>query len=262
MIFVAAGTKDGRELVSTLLEAGYDVTASVVSAYGDKLLKDNKSKSAKGKLIVNDKPLDEDALAAYLSDCNITAFVDATHPYAVNVSRNAMSACERGKLPYIRYERDITSLKYDKVHLVHSYAEATEMAAKLGKNIFLTTGSRNLDKFTTAEELKGSNIIARVLPTGEVVAMCEELGLTPRQIVALEGPFSCELNVALFKRYEADVIVTKNSGAIGGTDDKLLAAEELSLPVIVIDRPKMEYSNLAHSFDEVLSFLVKFGGYA
>ncbi|WP_298463239.1 precorrin-6A reductase [uncultured Mitsuokella sp.] len=251
MIFVAAGTQDGRELTKLLLERGHAVTASVVSHYGEQLL----AAAGGSRLVINDEPLDEEGLVQYLQAHGIRLFVDASHPYAVHVSQNAMSACRRLGIPYIRYERSLTELSYEGIVVVHSYEEAAAEAAARGRVIFLTTGSRNLKKFTEAGALADCTLIARVLPTAEVLALCEELGLTPKQVVALQGPFSTELNRELFKKYHADVIVTKNSGTIGGTDTKLAAAAALHLPVIVIDRPVLQYDHLAHTYEDVLSFV-------
>ncbi|MFV0636080.1 precorrin-6A reductase [Mitsuokella sp.] len=251
MIFVAAGTQDGRELVKILLDKGYEVTASVVSHYGEQLL----AASAGKKLVINEKPLDEEALETYLRGHDIRCFVDASHPYAVQVSKNAMAACHSCHIPYLRYERSLTELTYEKIQVVHSYEEAALAAAACGKHIFLTTGSRNLQKFTEAKVLQDAVLTARVLPTAEVIGLCEKLGLQPKQIVALQGPFSTALNRELFLKYKADAIVTKNSGSIGGTDTKILAAEELGLPVIVIDRPVLAYEHLVHRYEDVLSFL-------
>lgn len=250
MIMVAAGTQDGRELVGLLLERGYAVAASVVSSYGHELLA-----SYGEQLTINDRPLDEAGLSEYFAAQGITLFIDASHPYAVNVSQNAMAACVAAGIPYVRYERDLSELKAGHIAIVHSYEEAAARAAECGDNIFLTTGSRNLAKFTTAIELKGKNIIARVLPTVEVVTLCEELGLTPASIVALQGPFSRELNRELFRRYKADVVITKNSGTLGGTDAKLAAAADLGLPVIVIDRPHLDYPALATDYAGILRFV-------
>lgn len=250
MIFVAAGTRDGRDLTQLLVKKGYEVTASVVSSYGEKLLE------ACGKrLVINDEPLDEAGLIRYIKAHDIRFFVDASHPYAVNVSQNAMAATEKLGIPYIRYERDITEFPYEKLHIVHSYEEASEVAARLGKNVFLTTGSRNLQKFVGAPALKEATIFARILPTAKVLIDCEAMGLTPRQLIAMQGPFSKELNLAFFKESKADVVITKNSGTIGGTDTKLMAAKELGLPVVIIDRPKIAYKNLAHTYEEVLRFI-------
>ena len=141
MIFTAAGTQDGREIVRCLCAAGYDVAASVVSSYGQQLLAEQREKGG-GRLLINDTPLDEDGLRGFFKEHGIRAFVDATHPYAVNVSRNSMTACAAEGIPYIRFERDLTDISYENVHLVHSYEEAAETAARLGKNVFLTTGRR------------------------------------------------------------------------------------------------------------------------
>ena len=255
MIFVAAGTQDGRELAGTLLQAGYDVTASVVSSYGEKLLKQYP------RLIINDKPLDEEALEDYIRQHGVRLFVDASHPYAANVSENAMRACRAANIPYIRYERASVPVDYDKAYPVESYEEAASTAARLGTTVFLTTGSRNLKAFVFSDALKGHTIIARILPTAGVLKECEELGLTPKQIVALQGPFSEELNIALYRQYGADVVVTKNSGEIGGTDTKITAAKKLGLPVVMIDRPKLDYDVIAYTFEEVLNFAKeKIGG--
>ena len=254
MIFTAAGTQDGREIVRRLCAVGYDVAASVVSSYGQQLLAEQREQGG-GHLLINDTPLDEEGLRAFFQEHGIRAFVDATHPYAVNVSHNAITACAEEGIPYIRFERDLTDISYEHVHLVHSYEEAAERAARLGKNVFLTTGSRNLERFVKAEPLADCTLIARVLPTTEVIALCEGLGLTPAQIIAMQGPFSRELNRAMYEKYKADVIVTKNSGTIGGTDAKFQAAEDLELPVVVIDRPVLDYPHLAHSFEEVKQFV-------
>lgn len=255
MIFVAAGTQDGRELAGALLQVGYEVTASVVSSYGEKLLKQYP------RLIINDKPLDEEALEDYIRQHGVRLFVDASHPYAANVSENAMRACRAANIPYIRYERASVPVDYDKAYPVESYEEAASTAARLGATVFLTTGSRNLKAFVLSDALKGHTIIARILPTAGVLKECEELGLTPKQIVALQGPFSEELNIALYRQYGADVVVTKNSGEIGGTDTKITAAKKLGLPVVMIDRPKLDYDVIAYTFEEVLNFAKeKIGG--
>ena len=255
MIFVAAGTQDGRELAGALLQVGYEVTASVVSSYGEKLLKQYP------RLIINDKPLDEEALEDYIRQHGVRLFVDASHPYAANVSENAMRACRAANIPYIRYERASVPVDYDKAYPVESYEEAASTAARLGTTVFLTTGSRNLKAFVLSDALKGHTIIARILPTAGVLKECEELGLTPKQIVALQGPFSEELNIALYRQYGADVVVTKNSGEIGGTDTKITAAKKLGLPVVMIDRPKLDYDVIAYTFEEVLNFAKeKIGG--
>lgn len=249
MIFVAAGTADGRALAAFLLEAGFPVTASVVSGYGEKLLKRYPG------LRVNDKPLDEDGLTRYIEENEAEVLVDASHPYARDVSVNAMAAARRAGIAYIRYERESVAVSYDKAYCVASYEEAAAKAASLGKNIFLTTGSRNLEKFVNSPALSDCSLTARILPTAKVLAQCEAMGLTPKNIIAIEGPFSTELNEALYRQYAADVIVMKDSGQVGGTDTKIAAAMNMNLPVVMIARPALVYDNIAYTFEDVLSFV-------
>ena len=249
MIFVAAGTQDGRELAGFLLEQGYEVTASVVSRYGEQLLRRYKG------IVVNEKPLDAEGLKSYLKEHGARLLVDASHPYAANVSRNVMDACHALGIPYLRYERASTPVAYPKVFRVGDYEEAAKRASELGKNIFLTTGSRNLKAFKESPYLRDCRIVARVLPSPEVISGMTAMGFTPKDIVALQGPFSQGLNEELFRQYGAEVVVTKNGGQVGGADTKIAAAEALGLPVVLIERPPMDYDNVAGSFEEVLSFL-------
>ena len=246
-IFLIAGTEDGRKLAALLMQKNFDVTASVVSDYGRKLLE-----SCAG-VKINDKPLDRSELEKILREESFDCLVDASHPYAKNISANAIDAAHAAKIFYVRYERAEVEFDYEKIFRVESYEAAALKASQLGKNIYLTTGSRNLKIFV--DTLGDCNLTARILPTAEVLAQCESLGLTPKQIVAMQGPFSVELNVELFRHAAAQVIVTKNSGQIGGADTKLEAAKILNLPVVMIDRPKIFYPNRAENFADVLKLL-------
>lgn len=248
-IFVAAGTGDGRELAGYILQRGYQVTASVVSSYGESLLR-----SYEG-IQVSCEPLDEEGFAEYFRQHHVDVFVDASHPYAVNASKNAMAACSRAGVAYIRYERQQMPLDYDKAYYVSDYHRAAEVAAGLGDRIFLTTGSRNLEAFARAEVLQGKELVCRILPESDVVQLARDLGFTPANIVALQGPFSLELNKELYKKYGAQVVVTKNSGVTGGADTKFAAAMELGLPLVIIDRPPVQYENIAYTFEDVLDFI-------
>ena len=244
-IFVIAGTEDGRKLAKFLSDKDFEITASVVSEYGRKILEQY------AKIEIRDKKLNAVELEKILCEENFKILVDASHPYAENVSQNAIDACQNAKVFYIRYERPEVEISYKKIYRVENYEQAAKISAQLGRNIFLTTGSRNLKKFLSCEEIKNCNVTARILPTAEVLAECENLGLSPKQIIAIQGKFSVELNVELFKHAEAEVIVTKNSGEVGGADTKIQAAEILNLPVVVIERPKINYPNLAKNFVEV-----------
>ncbi|SMD06151.1 precorrin-6A reductase [Sporomusa malonica] len=250
MILVLAGTLDGRELAVRLAETGYQVMVSVISEYGRSLAEMPGISVHTGQLTV-------EGMSSLISSRKIKAVVDASHPYAVNGSVNAMAACEAMEITYIRYERSEVSVpEYKRLYITSDAAEAAKVAAGLGKVVFLTTGSRTLKAFKNEPLLTECRLIARVLPQPEVVTECIDLGFSPGDIVAMKGPFSHELNVALFREYGTEAVVTKNSGTVGGADTKISAAMELGLPIIMIGRPAIEYRNLCKNQEEVLDIIL------
>jgi len=249
MILVLAGTKDGRDLITLLDQAGYEVMASVFSEYGRQLVQLT-------HVPIHTGPLNTDGLMHLITSKKIDMVVDASHPYAVNVSQNAMAACQRTGILYLRYERPMIPLPvYKGLHVVYEYDQAAQLAASLGKVIFLTTGSRHLKLFKEGIGMVDHRLIARVLPEPSVLQECLEFGFLPKDIVAMQGPFSHDLNVALFKEYEAHVVVMKNSGQVGGSDTKMTAAMALGLPVVLIDRPVIDYRQIVYQMDDVLKFV-------
>ena len=139
---------------------------------------------------------------------SFTTVIDATHPYAMNVSKTSLAICETLNIPYIRYERAKTALpSYDKMSIVTDYDEAVSLAAAIGKRIFLTIGSRNLKYFAKLLGNKEYFLVARVLPDETVLHECFSMGFMPNQLILMQGPFSQTLNRELYKKYQADVII-------------------------------------------------------
>ena len=249
MILVLAGTQDGREIAAGLREAGYEVIASVVSEYGREL-------GAQSGVPVQAAAMDEQELQQFVVRSGIRLMIDATHPYAVNVSRNARQVAANLHIPCLRYERPDSALPiYAKLVLAPDMQRAAEMAVGLGKTVFLTTGSHSLPLFRAAAAGRDCRLIARVLPQPEVIADCIANGFSPADIIAAQGPFSQELNRELFRAYGADVMVTKNSGAIGGTDAKIAAAIELGLMIVVVQRPAALQQQVFESLPALLEYL-------
>ena len=249
MILVLAGTQDGREIAAGLREAGYEVIASVVSEYGRELV-------AQSGVPVQAAAMNEQELQQFVIQHGIRLMIDATHPYAVNVSRNARQVAANLHIPCLRYERPDSALPiYAKLVLAPDMQRAAEMAVGLGKTVFLTTGSHSLPLFRAAAAGRDCRLIARVLPQPEVIADCIANGFSPADIIAAQGPFSQELNRELFRAYGADVMVTKNSGAIGGTDAKIAAAIELGLIIVVVQRPAALQQQVFETLPALLEYL-------
>ena len=240
MIWIISGTQDGREIGAALADREQskpegkrrEILMTVVSQYGKVLA------AHKGLDIEVGRFREEDMLRV-IREKGISLILDASHPYAAIVSETAGAACTKAGIDYVRYERaEIPLPDYDKLYHAKDEFEAADLAGQLGKSILLTTGSKTLATFVEAKALEGKEIWARVLPTSNVIKMCEDLGMKAKYILALQGPFSYEMNLAMIHDYHADVMVTKNSGLIGGSDTKLKAAMDAGISVIVIDKPK------------------------
>lgn len=233
MIWVIAGTLDGRRLAVTVRElTKQPVLVSVVSQYGAQL-------AAHEGIEVHTGRLDEAAMEALISEKQISLLVDASHPYAAVVTATARKAAAAKGILFIRFERaEVPLPDYDKLHHVANETEAAALAGALGDRVFLTTGSKTMAVFAQAPALQGKDVWTRVLPTAEVLTMMEALGVSPKRIIAMQGPFSYAMNRTMFADTKAAVVVMKNSGLVGGADTKLQAAMDLGLHIIVIDRPR------------------------
>ncbi|MGE4283630.1 MAG: precorrin-6A reductase [Clostridia bacterium] len=249
MILVFAGTQDGRELAALLAARGYKTVVSVVSDYGAELVQPMQEiQVVKGKL-------QKSEMIKLFQDMDITTVLDATHPFARNVSENAIHACKEAGIYYLRYERPTEDYAgYDNVIAVESVKHAVDMLNKMEGRVLLTTGSNSLDIVTKGINEK-DRIVARVLPGLEIMSKCIQLGLQPKQIIAMQGPFSRELNREMFKHCNAQIVLTKDSGSVGGTQSKILAAQDSGIPIIVITRPQVEYPLWAETFEKVLERL-------
>ena len=249
MILVLAGTLDGREIAAGLTEAGYEVLASVVSDYGRVLAEQSGVKAQAAAMTAEE-------LEQFIRSKGIQLIIDATHPYAVNVSQNAAQAAAQANIPCLRYERPVSALPvYEKMILAKDMQEAASRAVQAGKTIFLTTGSHTLPVFRAAAKGVNCRLIARVLPQPDVIFACLAAGFSPADIVAIQGPFSEELNRALFREFQSDVMVTKNSGAVGGTDSKIAAAMALDMTVVVVGRPQSRADTVFGSVADLLDYM-------
>lgn len=161
--------------------------------------------------------------------------IDATHPYAKEVTENIRLACLNLDTDYIRLLRREGFFDYPGVITVRDMAEAVRLLEKEGGRILLTTGSKEVAAWSSMAD----RVVARVLPSQESLRLCEEAGIASKNIICMQGPFTKEMNLATMKQYGCKWLVTKNTGRPGGFDDKVVLCEE-GYQVIVIDRPLQE----------------------
>ncbi|WP_299510702.1 precorrin-6A reductase [uncultured Rummeliibacillus sp.] len=249
MIFMLAGTSDARELAIKIGEAGRKVIATVVTESAAKSLTEAGIQTNIGRLTA-------EQMAQFIQEYKLQAIVDASHPFAEEASKNALLAASQIGIPYIRYERASQSYTNPLVTLVQDYEEAAALAAKKRGVILLTTGSKTLGVFTKhLLGLENTRLIARMLPRLDNMEKCQTLGLEQKDIIAMQGPFSKELNMALIHQFEVTLMITKESGKVGSVDEKLEAALACGIETIMIARPKVQYENIHSSFEDVIKDL-------
>lgn len=247
MILVLYGTREARELISLLSAEKYPVIAVAATEYGGSL-------AGQGVDVrVYTLPPGENALEDLAVSNKVSLVIDATHPFPGQLSVEAERLCSKRHIPRIRFQREETRIPEDPlINTVNNWSEAARQAAALGNTIFLTTGSNNLEIFLNEPSVRGKRIVVRVLPEHKIIKKCQDLGLSPKDIVGLQGPFSVKFNKAIFQTYKADVIVTRDSGRESGTDTKIAAALSLKLPVVLIRRNSAGEGCAARSLRQVL----------
>lgn len=237
MILILGGTSDSLEIACLLYEGTPKIILSTATEYGYQVYRNQFG----GEILYGEK--DKQDLLQVALECRVKLIIDATHPYASNISKNAIEVSKEAQIEYIRYERPVIYEQNESVIFCDTYEEAGKLAEKSEGNIFITTGSNYIEKLLS-EITDKQRVKVRVLPQAKVLSKLERLGLQADNIIAVKGPFSEEMNLLMLKEAEAQVIILKESGSKGGVQEKLHAANQLGLKSIIIKRPSIEYPNI------------------
>ena len=230
-IVIFGGTTEGRQEAERLFPQGRSLTVCVASAYARSLLPPQ----------VNCRVgvLNRQEMLAWLSTARPGLVIDATHPYAVQATRNIRACCAALGIPYERRERpaDAASWRQDVEHAPDARAAAQALQSTEGP-VLLTTGSHALLPYVQAVD--PARLFVRVLPTQEALALCAAAGIPASHVIAMQGPFTRAFNAALYDQLGIRAMVTKDSGRAGGVEEKVIPALERQIHIIMIDRPKEE----------------------
>ena len=226
-----------------------------------------------GKRILDNLPgvaicagrMDSAGIQHFIEKNNIDLVIDATHPFAGEVTANIKSACaaanmkieannilQKSAVRYVRCLRErgehisVENIRAtaggamqnagDSAVWTDSVSQAVSYLKKTTGNILIATGSKELHLYTEIENYR-QRCFARVLSTREAVEKSVDLGFEGRHLIAMQGPFSVEMNLALLKQTEAAWFVTKESGATGGFEEKLKAARLAQAVPVIVGRP-------------------------
>lgn len=222
---VFSGTTEGRTFSKQLGALGADVLVSVATDLGAE-----EQGSAPG-VTVRAGRLEPEEMTALLQGADLC--IDATHPYAVEATKNIRAAAARAGVEYHRLLRAPSPLPEGALVFAGA-AEAAQELARTEGNVLLTTGAKELGAFSS---IAPERCYPRVLPTREGIAACEAAGVPHRNIIAMQGPFTRALNEALIQQFEIRWLVTKDGGAAGGFAEKVQAAQSTGAQLVVLRRP-------------------------
>ena len=231
-VIVFAGTTEGYELCRFLSEHQISVYACAATEYGGKALTETPY------LHIHTGRLSREEMEAFFLKEAPNFVLDATHPYAAEVTDNIKSACEKTGFFYQRVLRE-QGRQAEKAVYVESTEAAAEFLNTTEGNVLLTTGSKELKKFLGVKDYK-ERLYARVLSLPSVMEECSAAGFEGKHLIGMQGPFSRELNEAMLRQFHCRYLVTKDSGKAGGFQEKIDAAFSCGAIPVIIGRPLKE----------------------
>lgn len=271
-IWIFGGTTEGRLLAEYCSREKIEAWVSVASEYGEELLQEElmesgnagnpdlnhntclakkslKNVQASSVIKVLRGRMDRYQMEEFIRNQGIHLVIDATHPHARLVSEEIQEACGRTG---VRLERCLRAegeqnKARDWVE-VDSIQEAVSFLSSVSGVIFVTTGSKELEALCQIPDYQ-KRVYARVLPTSNVLKKCEKLGITGSHLIAMQGPFSTEMNTLFLRQTKAEWLLTKDSGRAGGFQEKVEAARENGTRVVVIRRPEEDGISLEEAME-------------
>jgi precorrin-6A/cobalt-precorrin-6A reductase len=246
MILLLGGTSESRLVASYLRERNLPFILSTATDYRETW---NTPSETFEHLVTR---FTVQSLSEFIAKRGITLIVDATHPFAREISETAMEVSRKTGVQYLRFERPAATLPEEPfIKPVHSNEDALQWLKRIQGNILFTTGVRSLPFFAGALAKRLHELYVRVLPRSSSLEVCERCGIIPSHIIAMEGPFDEEFNRLLLKKLGIGVLLTKETGAAGGLQEKIDACRKEQTTLILIRRPALEYPRVVYTVGEL-----------
>jgi len=240
-IMLLGGTKDSINIIEHIKD-NYDasILTTTTTEYGARLAREG------GSDMTIARPLPKDEIIEIIEKNDIDILIDATHPFAEHITQTSISIANELNMPFIRFERPITNFENvdtSRIRFVNSFDDAGKLIEKEFShgNVLHFAGAntmKDIVKYVSAERF-----YPRILKVENSIRKCEELNIDPSHIIPMTGAATCKENIELIEKYDACVMITKESGAIGGVIDKIDAANEKNIAVVMIIRPEIKELN-------------------
>ncbi len=246
-VWLIGGTSDSATIAKMLTEANIPLVITVTTTAARTLY------SANTEIVVGS--MDLIAMRSFCQQNFLRAVIDASHPYATEVSRQAIAVTTQLNLAYLRYERGNQSLTRQlnsEVIELDSFERLLSGDYLTHQRVLLTVGCKALPKFQSWQNK--ATLFARVLPKIKSLETAIAAGFTGDRLIAIRPPLSVSTETALWQQWQISLVVTKASGKAGGEDVKRQVADSLGIPLIVIARPQINYPQKTSEFAEVLTF--------
>lgn len=261
-VWLIGGTSESADIARELLARGIPHVVTVTTAAAEALYLPSTQ--------VQVGSLTPAAMEAFIHQHQVGCILDASHPFASEVSRQAIALIENqtknqtrntNKISYLRYERPTVLNGNDPktdtqsnhpVTLVQSIEALLASDLLCHQRVLFTLGYRYLSQFTSLRQT--SQLFARILPSTDAIAHTLSAGFTPQEIIALRPPVSAALEKALWQQWNISIVVAKASGSPGGEAIKRQVAASLGTRLVLIQRPEVTYPQQTNSIEEAVMF--------
>jgi precorrin-6A/cobalt-precorrin-6A reductase len=246
VILLLGGASDTDPIARALVSRGQKVLVSTATDYPLTLMTHPMIQKRSGEL-------DEDSLRQLLGAHRIVSIVDATHPYAEIIGPRSRRVAAECAIPYFRFMRPETRLESENVLYADGHPAAASIACSFNRPILLTIGSKKVRPYIQAAREKDISIYIRVLDRSDSIEACVAKGAHSENIITGKGPFTVEDNLALIRRFDIGVLVTKESGEAGGMKEKVEATRMSGCGIVVVKRAQLSGLRTYSCIDSMIS---------
>ncbi len=240
-IILLGGTKDSTEIIKHL-KKNYNtyILTTTTTEYGSKLALEAGSDDTISR------PLLKDEIIEIIDNSDFDLLIDATHPFAEHITQTSVSVSGICNIAYIRFERpplDFNDIDTSHIIYAKSFENAGEIIARQipEGNILHFAGANTMED--VLKNVSKERFYPRILKVPKSIEKCEKLGIKNDHIIAMKGAASLKENTDLIEKYDASVMITKESGEIGGVVEKIEAANQKDISLIMIKRPIIKELN-------------------